>query len=89
MMEVASHKIEISFQPNFVMIVLLTGSMFISDQGMYNNRSLQSCLICAHILQHLLVSVRCTHQSMPIIETLSTELRGTVPTVGIINLVLI
>ena len=37
-MAVASHKTEILFQLNFVTKILLTGGMFISDQGMYNNR---------------------------------------------------
>ena len=45
-------------------------------------------LICANILQHLPVPVRYTHQSMPIIETLLLDLRGTVPTVGTIQVVL-
>ena len=38
--------------------------------------------------QHLLVPVRCTYQSMPIMKTLSLELRGTVSTVGTIEVVL-
>ena len=88
MMAVATHQTEILFQLNFVIIKILTGSMFISDQGMHNNSGHQSCLICAHILQHLLVPpVRCTHQSMPIIRTMSTELRGAMPTVLIIQVV--
>ena len=85
MMVVASRKTEISFQLNSVMIILLTGNMFISDQGMYNNRGHQSSLICAYILQHLPVPVWCTHQSMPIKRVLSTEQRGQVPTVGTIR----
>ena len=39
-------------------------------------------------LQHLLLLVRCTHQSMPIRMTLSPELRVIVPTVGAIHLIL-
>ena len=85
MMVFATQKTEIPFQLNFVIIILLTGSKFISDQGMYNNRGHQFCLICAHILQHLPVPVRCTHQSMPIIEILSTKPRETVPTVETIQ----
>ena len=42
---------------------------------------------CFVILQHLLFPVKCTHQSMPIIMTLSTELRVAVATVGGIHLV--
>ena len=37
------------------------------------------------VLQHLPVSVRCIHQSTPIRETLSTDLRGQVPVAGIIT----
>ncbi len=37
--------------------------------------------------QYLPVHVRCTHQSMPLGMTLSTELRVSVPTVGGIKVV--
>ena len=38
-----------------------------------------------HSLQPALQLVRCTHQSMPIVMTLSPELRVPVPTVGAIH----
>jgi ribosomal protein L40E len=40
------------------------------------------------IPQHLLLLIRCTHQSMPIVTTLSPELRVSVPTVGSIHQIL-
>ena len=40
---------------------------------------------CIVILQHLLLLVRCIHQNMPIVITLSPELKVPVPTVGAIH----
>ena len=70
------------------LILNFVGIMFSTNQGKSKSYNVYSHpnIPCT---QHLLLLVSYTHQSMPIIMTLSLDLRLAVPTVGSIRLVLL
>ena len=71
-----------------ILVVIVITELRWTRKGTYYNKSKTNVIPNDSATpQHPPAHVRCTHQSMPIMMTLSTELRVTVPTVGGIHLV--